>query len=278
MRTIIKSTTITTAITATATGMVEAAKVLALVTSAFGDPPRETTPTPEEAELSPAGLQKLLAWLSPSFPVGAFSYSHGLEWAVEDGTIANAATLASWLADVLSHGAGRSDAILFAHAWRAATCGDHGHLAAIAELAAALQPSKERALETTAQGRAFLTAVCAAWPNPALAALAALFPPDVVIAYAVAVAIATAAEGVALKPALVAYLGAFAANLISAGVRAIPIGQTDGQRVIAATAPLIETIAGAALATPLDGIGGIAFRADIASMKHETQYTRLFRS
>ncbi len=272
------ATSIITIPTATATGMVEAAKVLALVASAFGDPPADTRPLPEDGQLSPAGLQKLQAWLSPSFPVGAFSYSHGLEWAVEDGTVTSAATLRSWLGDVLSHGAGRTDAVLFAHAWRAAGAGDLDRLREIAELAAAFQPSRERALETTAQGRAFLSAVSAAWPSPALASLAAIFPADLAIAYPVAVALATAAEGVALKPALVAYLGSFAANLISAGVRAIPIGQTDGQRVVAAMAALIEAISGAALATPLDDIGGIAFRADIASMKHETQYTRLFRS
>jgi urease accessory protein len=223
-------------------------------------------------------LQRLLAWLSPSFPVGAYSYSHGLEWAVEDGTVADAATLGAWLDDILRHGAGWTDAILFAHAYRAARGDDPTALRELVELAGAFQPSKERHLEATAQGQAFLLAIGAAWPNPKLARLLAEIPADPPVTYALAVAVAAAAHEVPLAPALIAYLAAFVANLISAGVRAIPIGQTDGQRIIASTAPLIEVTAAMALAASLDQLGSAALRADIASMKHETQYTRLFRS
>jgi urease accessory protein len=239
----------------------------------------ESAQEPVQGEaLSPAALHRLLAWLSPAFPVGGFSYSHGLEWAIEDGTVKSAEDLQSWLGQIFRHGAGRSDAILFANAYRAAAAGEVAALHAVAELAAALQPSKERHLEATAQGRAFLTAVAAAWPNDSLAALAAAFPPPEPIAYPVAVALAAAAHDIPVAPALAAYLHAFAANIISAGIRAIPIGQTDGQRVIAAVQPLAEAVAGTALAQSLDEIGGAALRADIASKKHETQYTRLFRS
>ena len=80
------------------------------------------------------------------------------------------------------------------------------------------------------------------------------------------------------KPALNAYLHAVTANLISAGVRLIPLGQTEGQRVLAALEPVAAATAQRALATSLDDVGGAAFRADIASMQHETQYTRLFRT
>lgn len=228
--------------------------------------------------LSPATLARLLAWLSPSFPVGAFSYSHGLEWAIEDGTVKTAADLEAWLGDVLRHGAGRNDAIFFVHAWRAAATGDHDGLRAVAELGAAFQPSKERRLESCAQGAAFLTAVGATWPNPSLAALSETLAGEPAVPYPVAVAVAAAAHDVPLAPALIACLNAFAANIVSAGVRAIPIGQTDGQRTIAALAPLIEEIAASSLHASLDDLGGAALRADIASMKHETQYTRLFRS
>lgn len=224
-----------------------------------------------------AALFKLLAWLSPSFPVGAFSYSHGLEWAVEDGTITDAATLAAWLGDVLRHGAGGVDAVLFAHTWRTAASSNDTTLDDVAELAAAFQPSKERHLEATAQGRAFLSTVAATWPNARLETLAARLA-ERPVAYPVAVAVAAAAHEVPLADALAAYLQAFAANLVSAAVRAVPLGQTDGQRVIAALAPVVAEVAEAALATPLDAIGGAVFRGDIASMKHETQYTRLFRS
>ncbi len=231
----------------------------------------------EARHLDTAALTKLMAWLSPAFPVGAYAYSHGLEWAVTDGTVTNATSLEAWIAGVVRHGAGRSDAILSTHAYRAATGGDDPALAEIAELAAAFQPSKERHLEATAQGRAFLSAVASSWPNDRLKSLVAALA-DRDIAYPVAVAIAAAAHGVPLLPALTALLHAFVAHLVSAGVRAIPIGQTDGQRIVAALAPLIADVANAAETASLDDLGGAALRADIASMNHETQYTRLFRS
>lgn len=234
---------------------------------------------PDAASMAaPAALQRLLAWLSPAFPVGAYTYSHGLEWAIEDGTVVTAADLEAWLDGVLRHGGGRNDAILFAHAWRAAAANDLGQLRAIVELAAAFQPSKERHLEATAQGRAFLLAVSAAWPNDPMAALVDGLGADAPVAYPIAVAIASAAHGVPLDLALVACLNAFVANIVSAGVRAIPVGQTDGQKAIAALTPACEAVAAGALTAGLDDLGGMALRADIASMKHETQYTRLFRS
>jgi len=228
--------------------------------------------------LAIAALQRLLAWLSPAFPVGAYTYSHGLEWAIEDGTVGDPASLRTWIGDVLCHGGGRTDAILFAAAWRAAAAGDHAGLAEVAELAVAIQPSRERHLEITAQGRAFLDTVTASWPSERLKVLAALFPTGTPVAYPAAVALAAAAADVPLKPALAAFAGAFVANLVSAGVRAIPVGQTDGQRIIAALAPAVEEVARLAETATLDDLGGAALRADIASMKHETQYTRLFRS
>ena len=233
---------------------------------------------PAGQAVSPAALQRLFAWLSPSFPVGAFSYSHGLEWAIEDGTVTTSAGLEAWLGDVLRHGAGRNDAIVFVHAYAAAATSDRDALRAVTELAAAFQPSKERRLESCAQGAAFLIAVSATWPNPRLAALSEALANEPAVPYPVAVAAAAAAHDVPLGPALVACLNAFAANIVSAGVRAIPIGQTDGQRIIAALSPLIEEIAASSLHAGLDDLGGASFRADIASMKHETQYTRLFRS
>jgi urease accessory protein len=226
-----------------------------------------------EAALAAAALQKLLTWLSPAFPVGSYTYSHGLEWAIEDGTVTNAETLVAWIAEILAHGAGRNDAILFVAAYR----GDAPALRDLAELGAALQPSRERHLEATAQGRAFLAAVTGAWPNTKLAAAGAALA-GVDVPYAIAVAAAAAAHEVPLLPALTAMLSAFVANIVSAGVRAIPIGQSDGQRTIAALAPRVAAIAAAALTLGLDELGGAALRADIASMKHETQYTRLFRS
>lgn len=233
---------------------------------------------PDGAPLPAAALRMLLAWLSPAFPVGGFSYSHGLEWAIEDGTVTDAETLKMWLTDILRHGAGWSDGVVFLHGWRAASSGDNVEITEINALAIALQPSKERHLEATAQGRAFLSTVAATWPNDRLAAFAALFEFNAAVAYPVAVALACAAHEIPPAQALNAYLGAFVANLVSAGVRAIPLGQTDGQQIIAALSPLIETVADSASTATTDMLGGSAWRADIASMKHETQYTRLFRS
>jgi urease accessory protein len=221
-------------------------------------------------------LYRLMAWLSPAFPVGAFSYSSGIEWAVEAGDIADAATLKDWLCVVIAEGGGFCDAVFFAHAHRAAMRNDDACLRDVAELSAAFVPSKERHLETTAQGRAFVEAARAAWPCAALDRLAATW--DGAVTYPVAVAVASAGHGIALESALAAYLHAVTANLISAGVRLVPLGQTDGQRVLAALEPVVAKTAARARETSLEDVGGAAFRADFASMRHETQYTRLFRS
>lgn len=206
-------------------------------------------------------LWKLSAWLSPSYPVGAFSYSHGLEWAVEAGEVTSRETLIRWVSDFMEHGAGRTDAILLAHAHAAPEDPE------IAELAAALQPSRERLLETQAQGAAFARATTDVW-GPELGPAP----------YPVAVGRAAAAHELPVAETVFLYLHAFAANLISAGVRLVPLGQTDGQRALAALMPVARSVAAEAITAPLDAIGGCAFRADIAAMKHETQYTRLFRS
>jgi urease accessory protein len=165
-----------------------------------------------------------------------------------------------------------------AHAHRIAAkpATDDAPLRALAELAAALAPSKERHLETTALGRAFVDATRAAWPCVALDRLIAAWEGPVT--YPLAVGVAAAGHGIAVEPALTAYLQATAANLVSAGMRLIPLGQTDGQRVLAACEATVAATAACALDCPLDDIGGAAFRADIASMRHETQYTRLFRT
>jgi urease accessory protein len=223
-----------------------------------------------------AALYRLMAWLSPSFPVGAFSYSSGIEWAVEAGDIHDAATLTDWLSLMMSDGAGFCDAVLFVQAHRAVCDCDAPGLRDVAELAAAFSPSKERHLETTAQGRAFMLAVGAAWPCEAIEMLETAW--DGPVAYPVAVGTACAGHGIAAEAALPAFLHAIAANWISAGVRLIPLGQTDGQRVLAALEGIIAATAARALSSSLDDIGGAALRADIGSMRHETQYTRLFRS
>ncbi len=220
--------------------------------------------------MSDPGLYRLLAWLSPSFPVGAFAYSHGIEWAVEDRRIETETSLQKWISDVIRYGGGWTDSVLFAHAY------DGEGLTALNAHALALAPSKERYLETTAQGTAFLKTVLDAWAWPGAADARAALGNDVV--YPIAVALAAAGHGIPKTSALHAYLHGLGANLVSAGVRLIPLGQTSGQRILAALEYPIDATAHAALNADFQDLGGIAMMSDIAAMRHETQYTRLFRS
>jgi urease accessory protein len=230
----------------------------------------------DEPALSEAALYRLMIWLSPSYPVGAFAYSSGIEWAVEAGDITSAATLRAWLEAMLTFGAGMNDGIFFAQTHRAVTQGDDAGLVEIVELAAAFVPSRERQLETATLGRAFMEVTKAAWPCAALTGLEELWRGP--IAYPIAVGAACAGHGIPLAAALPAFLTAAVSNWISAGVRLVPLGHTDSQRLLHALEPAIAATAGRALAATLDDLGSATFRADLASIKHETQYTRLFRS
>lgn len=216
----------------------------------------------------------LLIWLSPAFPVGAFAYSHGLEWAVEAGDIVDAASLRGWLTDLLEFGTPRSDAILFSAAFRAAALADWPALLEVNALAVALAVSAERRLETTAQGTAFAGAARPGWDCEALRRLDGA----PAVAYPVAVAATAGGHGLPLRASLEAFILAQAANLVSAALRLGPIGQTDGQRILATLLPRIRALAGEAARSTLADLGGSAFRSDIAAMRHETQYSRLFRS
>ncbi|HEX2656361.1 MAG TPA: urease accessory protein UreF [Xanthobacteraceae bacterium] len=226
--------------------------------------------------MNASALYRLMAWLSPSYPVGAFSYSSGLEWVIEAGDVADAVGLERWLSLILSKGGGFCDAVFLVHAHRAISAANPAALREIAELSAAFSPSRERHLETTAQGQAFFDATRTAWPCAALVQLAAIWPGP--FTYPVVVGVAAAGHEIALDSALVAYLHALTANLVSAAVRLVPLGQTDGQRALAALESTVNATAAQAMVTALDDVGSAAFRADIASMRHETQYTRLFRS
>ncbi|HWA20627.1 MAG TPA: urease accessory protein UreF [Devosia sp.] len=221
-------------------------------------------------------LYRLMTWLTPSFPVGAFSYSHGLEWVIEQGTVRDAESLRNWIADLLRLGSGRNDAILCAEAWRRADAADWQGLAELAELGLALAPSAERHLETRMQGKAFAGAIAASWPCTATSRLIDATGGE--IAYPVAVGAAAAGHGLALSETVGAYLHAFVSTLISVGVRLIPLGQTDGQRLLAALEARVAEIAAQAVSGSIEDLGGATYLADIASMNHETQYTRLFRS
>lgn len=208
-------------------------------------------------------LLTLAQWLSPSYPLGAFSYSHGLENAIEAGQVRDAASLENWLTGILDYGAGRTDAILLAAAYHA----DGDELSDIAELGAALCPSRERLKEAMQQGTAFQRVTNEVWgfdlpqaPLPVLVGRAA------------------ALKSIDLETCIQYYLHGFISNLVSAATRLMPLGQTDAQRCLANLADLCRDVAADAIMSTLDDIGSCAFAADIASMNHETQSVRLFQS
>ena len=216
-------------------------------------------------------LLRLFAWMSPAFPTGGFAYSHGLEWAVEKGFVRDLDSLVDWMRDVIAFGSGWTDCVLLRQAWR---CEDAVALDAVAELAAALAPSRERFEETIAQGGAFARAI-AVW-----GVLPAAIGIDDARAMALPVVIGASLRvgGIDEDRACLAALQGFVANLVSAAVRLIPLGQTDGLRAIAALEePILSTTARSSGAT-LDDVGGFSFNADLASLHHETQETRLFRT
>lgn len=222
-------------------------------------------------------LYRLLAWLSPAYPIGAFSYSHGVETAVEEGLIKDRASLVAWLDSVLRRGTGAVDGALFAAGWRAASAGDWPSFDAVAERAAAWRGTAEMALESRQQGGSFLSITRTAWPHQALDEAHRRLEGE--LALPVAVALAAAVHGIALEQALTGYLHAFTANLISAALRAVPLGQTDGQVALAALESAVHDTAQAAVAVEsLDDVGTATPLLDWCSLRHETQYTRLFRS
>jgi urease accessory protein len=210
-----------------------------------------------------AALLRLLTWLSPAFPTGGFAYSHGLEWTVDAGDVGDESSLEDFLRDLLAHGALWSDVLVLRHAHRGEP---------VAELATALAPSAERRLETLAQGAAFALAA-AAWPAPALQNWG-----DAPLPYPVAVGLLAAAQGVPEDHAALAFLHATTANLISAAIRLIPLGQAAGLRVQKALEPAILAAHTASQSATLADLGTAAWASDIAAMRHETQYTRLFRT
>lgn len=229
-----------------------------------------------EVSLANDALYRLMIWLSPAYPVGAFAYSSGIEWAVEAGDISNVASLRDWLDAMLTMGSGFNDGVFFAQMHRAMSSGDDARAIEIAELAGAFVPSRERYEETTNLGRAFVDVTLAAWPCRALTRLKEIW--QGAIAYPIAVGAACAGHAVPLAPALHAFLTAIVANWISAGVRLVPLGHTDSQRLLQMLEPVVRQTAQRALVSDLDNLGSATFRADLAGIKHEEQYTRLFRS
>lgn len=209
-----------------------------------------------------SGLLSLMQWLSPSFPVGSYAYSHGMEAAVDRGLIPDAAATERWLAAVLAEGSGFADTVLMCHAMV-----PNADLAALSDLALALAPGRERDQESRELGAAFtrIANILTLQDRPALP-------------YPVAVGAAAGTLGLTAAGVAPLFLASIAANMVQVAVRFIPLGQTEGQQVLANLHPLIERVAAAASKTGLDQIGNAALRADLASLWHETMDVRIFRT
>jgi urease accessory protein len=233
----------------------------------------------EQCRLQPVSLLRLQSWLSPAFPTGSYSYSHGLEWAVEAGHVHDRESLVDWLDADLRYGSGRNEAIFFIEAWRCAIDDNRPKLFEIAKLAAAFRGTSEFALETTQQGTAGLATLRQVWPDRVLDWLSSsLREGQVQPVPAVVHGVRSAGQGIPAALALGAFLQNYIANLVIAGVRLIPLGQIGGQLTIAALEGAILATSAQAEQATIDDLGSAAFMVDLASMAHETQYTRLFRS
>lgn len=213
-------------------------------------------------------IAMLMQWFSPGYPVGAYSFSHGLEWAVETGDVHDGATMQAWTEAILRHGSGVSDARFVFAAYNVDIgAEDEGELVRIDAIARAFAPSKERRLETVQQGRAFCDITTKVWGYDL---------GDLV--YPVAVGRAARISDLPIGTCVEMYVQAFMANLVSAAMRIVPLGQTEGQALIAQMTPLCAIIAQDAQTGTLDELSSTAFLGDIASMKHEKQYSRMFRT
>ena len=229
--------------------------------------------------VSQVALLRQQSWLSPAFPTGSYSYSHGIEWAVEAGHIHDRKTLVDWLEADLCYGSGRNEAIFFIEAWRSVIADDREKFLEIAELAAAFRSTSEFALETSQQATACLATLRRVWPDPLIETLSELLSElRVAPALSVVLGVRTATQSIPATLALPAFLQSYLANLVTAGVRLVPLGQTDGQLAIAELEPAVLAVAAQAEEATIHDLGSAAFMVDLASASHETQYTRLFRS
>jgi urease accessory protein len=233
----------------------------------------------EQCQLAPLALLRQQSWLSPAFPTGSYSYSHGIEWAVEAGDIHNRKSLVDWLEADLCYGSGRNEAIFFIEAWRCAKENDCDKLLEIGELAGAFRGTSEFALETSQQATACFTTLRRVWPDPLLETLSELLSEfRIAPVLSVVLGVRAAKQDIPAILAMPAFLQSYVANLITAGVRLVPLGQTDGQLAIAELEPAVLAVAAQARQATIHDLGTLGFMVDLASASHETQYTRLFRS
>jgi urease accessory protein len=225
--------------------------------------------------VSPLALLRLQSWLSPTFPNGAYSYSHGIEWAVEAGFVSDRESLVDWLGADLCHGTARNEAIFFSEAYRCAIENDPTKLMFLAELAAVSRGTSEFALESSQQATACLAMLRHVWPDRILETLSEFRSQPII---AVILGVRSAREQIPHCLALPAFLQSYVANLVNAGVRLIPLGQTDGQLAIAELESAVLLASQQGCQATLNDLGSAGFTVELSSIAHESQYTRLFRS
>ncbi|NOD97216.1 urease accessory protein UreF [Ruegeria sp. HKCCD6228] len=215
--------------------------------------------TPTEAD-----ILTLTQWLSPAYPVGGFAYSHGLETAIDEGAVASSQDAEAWISDVQEHGSGWNDALFVVSAYNAQ---DNDELISVDTKARAICASSERKMETELLGQAFGTVTGDVWDLDIQQ-----------LSYPVSVGYAAHLQGLPILLTTKLYLQAFASNLVACATRLVPLGQTDAQKLIRNLTPLCARIAEQAQMAGLDELSSTAFLTDIASMRHEIQYSRIFRT
>ena len=205
-------------------------------------------------------MMTLQTWFSPAFPTGAFSYSHGMESAIQDNLIDDAGSLRSWIISLLSYGSGRNDGLFLKAAYEGV---DEANALCLASCG-----SKERLRETTELGQSFSRVVRANYDVKL---------PDRT-AYPVAVGMTAKQIDLDLALTLQSYLQAFASNLISVGIRTIPIGQQAGQDCMIGLYPIIENMTKKIKSESLNELGSATFVSDLMAIKHENSVPRIYRT
>lgn len=229
------------------------------------------------SDASPLALVRLLQLASPALPVGAYTYSQGLEWAVESGRIRDEASAGQWIGDLLAYAIGRFEAPLVGQLmlrWRE---NDLGEIARLNADFLASRESAELRAETVQMGFS-LNRLLTDLADSTLDALRAGLRGVPEIAFPTAWSGIASAWGIPPHDAVSGYLWAWAENQVMAALKAVPLGQAAGQRLLAELGQHVPAIADTALTLPEDQWSNLTPAFALRSARHETQYSRLFRS
>jgi urease accessory protein len=222
-------------------------------------------------------LARLLQLASPALPVGAYTYSQGLEWAVESGVVRDETSAGCWIADLLRHGIGRYEAPLVFALMAAWTAADTAEVARLNGEFLASRESAELRAETAQMGFS-LRRLLHDLRDESLAGVAKTLDALPEVAFPTVWAGIAAAWQIDPPAALTAYLWSWAENQVMAALKAVPLGQAAGQRLLADLGRQILTVAVDAKKLPETGWSNFTPAFAIACARHETQYSRLFRS